>query len=420
MAVTAVRGLVSLLSSALLAAGGAAQAVPTARAGSGSGAPVRLPEAIAAAVARNPDLVIARLRVDSARAERWIAGAVPNPTLSATPGNPSQYSAQIPLDIGPARHYRTKASREGQSAAVLDRRDAERQVVFSVRQAFYDLLLTDSLRALADEQVGIFRQLLQADSARLRAGTIAERDVLTTRLQLAHAVANAARADASDRAARLALQTLLGIARPDTAFRIAGRLGYRPVDVSPESLVALALERRPDLMASSLRVTQSESLRSLAAASLVPIPTVGAAYQPAQPFPSGSHYAPAVGITVPVFDLFRGERARATAGLAAARISRQRTQTQVQVDVAGALDAYRSVRVLAERYAGGLLADASTALDAARYAYSKGATSLLDLLDAVRTYGDTRSDYLTAAHDYWISVFALERATGADFVSDDQ
>jgi outer membrane protein TolC len=90
---------------------------------------------------------------------------------------------------------------------------------------------------------------------------------------------------------------------------------------------------------------------------------------------------------------------------------------QIRSDVAIAFDGYSTARELADRYVCGLLADASGALDAARYAYQRGASGLPDLLEAIRAYSDTRSDYLTAVHDYWVSVFALERATGVDIVA---
>lgn len=380
---------------------------------------VTLREAIAAALARNPDVVLAELRVDSAQGERAIAAGIPNPSFTVIPGVPTQYAAQASIDVGPTRHYRMRASREGRSATVLDFRDTQRQIVFNVRQAFYDLLLTDSLRGLAREQVDIFRQLLAADSARLRSGSIAEREVVSTRLRLAHAEAGAFRADASVRAARLTLQQLMGIAQPDTGLQVAGSLTFRVVPVVAESLLTRAFANRPDLAAASMRIDQSESLHSLARANLVPVPSAGVSYQPAAPFPTGSHYAPTVGFNVPVFYLFRGERERAAAGLRSARTSAERTRTQIRVDVTVALDSYASSRMLAERYAGSLLAEAAGALDAARYGYLKGATSLLDLLEAIGSYGDTRTDYLTTVHDYWVSVFALSRATGVDLAPDE-
>jgi cobalt-zinc-cadmium efflux system outer membrane protein len=110
-----------------------------------------------------------------------------------------------------------------------------------------------------------------------------------------------------------------------------------------------------------------------------------------------------------------GEREKGRAALEGAQLNATRLQAQAANDVATALDAYRSARGLAERYEGGLLERARTVLETARYAYGTGAISLLELLDAIATWSDTRSDYYTALHDYWVSVYAVERAVGRDF-----
>ena len=373
-----------------------------------------LEAAIRTALGDNADVLVARLRVDSAHAEQRIASAYPNPMFTATPSNPTQYAVQLPVDLA-ARSFRVKVAQRGESAARFDADDTRRQIVFAVRQAFYDALLADSLRTLADDQADTFRRLLGADSALLRNGSIAERDVVTTRLQLAHAMAVVSRAVVQQHATRLALETLVGSTRPDTSLHITGHLTYRPIDINGDSVLALALARRPDLLAASDRFAQSSAAQSLARATLVPIPLIGAVYQPAAPFGSGKHVAPSFGLTVPVLNVFGGERARAAAGKAAAHVAMDRARMQIRSDVAAALDGYATARELADRYACGLLADAAGALEAARYAYQRGASGLPDLLEAVRAYADARSDYLTTVHDYWVSIFALERATGVDF-----
>ncbi|NUQ21396.1 MAG: hypothetical protein HOQ09_10595, partial [Gemmatimonadaceae bacterium] len=52
---------------------------------------LRLADALDEAERSNADAVLASLHDDSARAERRIAAALPNPTLAAVPGLPSQY-----------------------------------------------------------------------------------------------------------------------------------------------------------------------------------------------------------------------------------------------------------------------------------------------------------------------------------------
>src|SRR2546428_12936408 len=67
----------------------------------GAQAPPTLPQVLDVALHRNPDILQARLRVDSAHGERRIAGALPNPTYFGIPGNPYQYSVALPIDLTP-------------------------------------------------------------------------------------------------------------------------------------------------------------------------------------------------------------------------------------------------------------------------------------------------------------------------------
>jgi len=368
------------------------------------------------ALYRNPDILQAQLRVDSAHGERRIADALPNPTYLGIPGNPYQYGVSLPLDLTPERLYRTRAARQGQAATELSRRDVVRLVTFNVRQAFYDLLLADAQRATAREQRDIFTRLLAADSVRLRAGDIPQRDVVKTALEVARAEGALARDEVAVHGARLALQALMGAAAPDTGFTITGSLDSTPQLTLPlDSVLPLALGQRPDLAATHALADQGRSLTSLAAANLFPIPVVSVVYQ-STPFASGLRYAFGVSVPVPLFYWNGGERQRARAGLAAAEVSVQRTRAQIAAEVALALDDFRSARALTQRYQSGLLQQSAAALESSRFAYEQGAASLLELLDAIRTYGETRAEAYGAAHDAWVGAYALSRAVGADIV----
>jgi outer membrane protein TolC len=374
-----------------------------------------LHDVLATALQANPDVLLARLRGDSARAEQRIARAIPNPTVATLTGVPFQYSATQALDLGPQRVFRTRAAARGTAAAGYDMADVTRQVAFAVRQGFYDLLLADSLHALAVERRDIFRQLLAADSARLRSGDVPERNVTTSEVQLARADADLTRTVASVHSARLALQLLMGVPAPDTGFTVTGELRYTPVELPVDSLASIAEAERPDIKAADTRVAQSRSLSSLAASLLFPTPEISVAYQPGQPYTTGSNYAIGIGLSLPLFYWFGGERARSRSGLEAAEVASRRARAQVANDVATALDALRASQGLAQRYESGLLAKSLAALETARYAYRSGANSLLDVLNAIQTYSETKSDYYTAVHDYWVSAYALGRAVGRDF-----
>jgi outer membrane protein TolC len=379
-----------------------------------------LADLVAYALRLNADMVTARLRTDSAHGEQRIARALPNPAYSIIPGTPFQYAVTQPLDLGPARLFRTRAAARGLGASQLDAQDMTRQVTFNVEQAYFDLLLAEAVRDVAVGQRDVFRQLLAADSIRLRHGDIPQRDVTATELQASRAEANLARISAGARAARMALQLVVGVKTPDTAFRVSGALEYRkldiPLGVSLDSLRALALARRPDLAAARLRVEQSRALRSLATANLIPVPGITGVYQP-DPFATGSHYAIGLSLSLPVLYWFGGERERARAGVTASEVAAQHTEARTTGELTLATENFGAARSLAERYTGGgLLERSRAAVEMQRFAYQQGAASLLDFLTALGAFGDIQTDYLTALHDYWVSAYAINSAVGGGLI----
>ena len=377
-----------------------------------------LQQVVEFALRHNPDLLVAGATVDSARAEQRIARALPNPSYIASPNTPYQYGASISLDIGPQRYFRTRASGLGAQATRLDQRDAARQLTFNIQRAFMDLVLADTLEYLARARYQVVGQVLVADSARFSAGDIPERNLFRTQGELARAEADLARAHVTVQGARLIVQGLMGVVNPDTGFTVSGDLRFTHGDpvaqMSDSSLLALAMIRRPDLAAATQRVEQSEVQRRLAASSLIPIPQVSYIRQFTAPFDGGHYYSFGLGVEVPILNFYSGQRDRAAAGARAAAYAHERTLSSVTRDVVSALTAFRTQRGLVERFESGLLSKSDADVEATRYAYSHGAASLLDVLDAVKTQQDLRTDYFGALHDYWVSTFALSAAVGTE------
>jgi cobalt-zinc-cadmium efflux system outer membrane protein len=375
---------------------------------------VSLNDAIAAALRSNPDVLLARATVDSARAERRIAGALPNPTLATVPNSPFQYSASIPLDITPTRLYRGRAATFGVDASDADGRDVRRQITLAVVRSFYDLLLAEKKDDLSRERRDAVHQVLVADSARVKSGEIASHNLARSEVEMARADADLARAEVDLQATRFSLEALMGERRADTSLIVAGSLDYRALQPKSDSLVAIALTSRPDLQASLSRIDQSHAARQVTSSMVIPIPVLSYVRQYSAPFDNGHYSAIGVSFELPSLDLFGGERSRAAAGEASARLARRRIEIQVERDVASALAEFRIQGALVERYRGGLLSHVEESVKAAQYAYAKGATSLLDVLDAVRSQQDVQVDYYTALHDYWLSVYSLNAAVGTD------
>jgi outer membrane protein TolC len=382
----------------------------------GDAGALTLEAAVARALRSNPDLVLARLRGDSARAETRIARSYANPSLGIAPNNPWQYSVTAPLDVGPQRTYRVRTANDGAVAAGHDIGDATRQLRFAVRAAFFDLVLADTLRAIAAETRSIFSDLLAADSARVRAGDLPERNLVKSELELAKADADLSRASAAVRAARLALELTMGVDHPDTSLRVAGSLALRRLPGLAVSASDSAIAARSDVRAADARTNASENARRFAGALMVPVPDLTLVQQRDDPFPNGQHYALGIGVQIPAWNWFSGERERADASLEQSRVSAVRIRAQARVEVETAIDQLAASEQLAFKLDATMLEKARGALETARFAYASGAISYVELLDAVRTQGEIRSDAATAAHDYWVAAYAVVRALDREMV----
>jgi cobalt-zinc-cadmium efflux system outer membrane protein len=369
-------------------------------------------DALAAALRANPDIRLARTAFDSARAELRIARAYPNPVFQANPNTPFQYNVTLPIDVGPQRTFRVRVGVLGARGSADDVADAERQLGVAVARAFADVLLADAeFRVSAQRREGVF-MLQQGDAARARAGDISERAVTRSEIELARADADLARAGIDRQATRLALGALMGMATPDTVLAVSGSLAYHPVKPDYDELVAQALRGRPDVEATRLREEQSRALLGLARSAVIPIPQLTYSRQFSGPFESGHYYALGIGFEIPLANQYGGQRDRAAAGAEASSLVRRRLEAQVRRDVLDAVTSLRAQGALIERYEAGLLQKVNANVEATRYAYSKGATSLLDLMDAIRTQQEVASEYQKALHDHVVSRRVLEGRIG--------
>jgi outer membrane protein TolC len=111
--------------------------------------------------------------------------------------------------------------------------------------------------------------------------------------------------------------------------------------------------------------------------------------------------------------MYRGQRDRAEAAGRAARDIERRALAQVEREVVAATADLGEKRSLVERYRGGLLIKVDSSVEAVRYAYARGAATLLEVLDAVQVQQQVRGDYLQALRDYSAARYALATATGS-------
>src|SRR6202034_819785 len=117
-------------------------------------------------------------------------------------------------------------------------RDQERQGMFTVKQAFTNMLLAKANPDVPNQNLGAYRHTVDPSRDRLNAGDISATDFARIDLQLAQFESDASNATMSLQQAAIQLQTLLGIAHPSLIFDVVG-----PLDPPDLTINALDLEQ---------------------------------------------------------------------------------------------------------------------------------------------------------------------------------
>jgi cobalt-zinc-cadmium efflux system outer membrane protein len=422
-----------------------------------------LDEALRMFRSRGLDLLIAEANVRSQEGGVRIAGASPNPVVSLSVGNAITYStngssqtsclqngaqcspwinsvglndsAAIEDAISGKRDLRLKVARNALAAAKLSRADAERTIAFQVKSAYLQTAQAVLAYRFAKEVNDSNVTTLKKFQARLRSGAINEGDLArieTQKLESDQALDSALQAL---RQARVALAFLLGVRGEIPDFDVETRVLDFSVpsplrDATEAGLLRAAFDHRPDLVAAGYSAAQARAQIELVKRQKFPDITLGLTYAWGG-FggfsTNGALQAPTVTFSVsaplPVLYGLQGEQRQAEALFDTNSLQQAKTTAQVASDVSTAIAAFVTSRRLVERMegprreGGGELQSAKLAFDVTALQYEKGAASLTDYLDALRTYIATRVEYFGDLTNYWTAVFQLEQAVGMDLHS---
>jgi cobalt-zinc-cadmium efflux system outer membrane protein len=170
-----------------------------------------------------------------------------------------------------------------------------------------------------------------------------------------------------------------------------------------------ALRERPDFRAAELGVTAAQSQILLAKANAKV--DVNGTYDFTHV--SGENTASIfANFELPIFNRNQGEIARTGYALAQAQEQQQAASDTVLSDVANAYEAVKSNDEVVQLYTSGYLKQAQDSRDISEYAYKRGAASLLDFLDAERSYRVVQLAYRQALASYMTALEQLKEAVG--------
>ena len=388
---------------------------------------VTLDEAIQMALQHNHNLLAARTTIQQSEAEETTANLRPNPTLFGdweylpffSPSNWNstylQESTEADLGLsylierGKKRQHRLQAAKDitAQTRSLVA--DNERGLTFSVASLFVNAQLSESTLELAERDLKSFQQTVELGELRYKKGAISEDDYLKIKLQLLQFETDEQQAELAKVQALSDLRQLLGYESVSPDYDVAGPFDYQPLKGNLEDFQLKALQNRPDLRAAQQGVTAATSQYDLQKAIGKQDVTVQGNYSHVNGTNTGSVYG---SVPLPIFNRNQGEIARTRFAILQAQEQEKATNGQALTDVR---DAYEGLRVndrVVQLYRSGYLDVAQKDRDIAEYAYQRGAASLLDFLDAERSYRATQLAYRQALASYLLALEQLRQAVG--------
>ena len=375
---------------------------------------------------RGFDLLLAQEQVESAQGDLQIAGAIPNPSISGAFGKSQDYGPPaVSLGLSDQgaifdvlvnkRGLRKDVARAALDAARLSRSDAQRTLEFQLKQQYLQAALAVEQARFARETLAATAQTRDLQQRRFSAGAISEADLARVEVAELEAEQQLDQADAQLAQAKAGVAFLLGMEQVDLDI---GALEYRPEPIDNfDDLEKTALQNRPDLQALDRQVQRAESALELAKRQVFPDVQLSANYAREGSGPTAVT-PPTVtfGATfpLPIFDQQQGEIRKAESDLRVQSIQREKLKAQVARDVSQAYSAWQGGQKQVERMRNRLLERAKTARDLVQIQYEKGASSLLELLEAERTYIAAHAEYVQDLSLYWTAVAQLEQAVGKE------
>ncbi len=377
----------------------------------------------------NWDLLAARSDVDTATAQKIVAGEFPNPTLSlaTTKINADSHTSSPDgrndvwgrsydtvaavnqlFEVGGKRSQRKASAAAGFKAAEARLNDARRVLDLAMTKAYVGALLAETNVNILKRSAESLRKEAQIAETRLNAGDISRADKSQIEIAADRLELDAAAAATSAATAKIAVDVLLGHPKPSG--------DWAPGD-SLETLALppfLASERmpgaiRPDLLAAEAGLQKAEADLKLQKALRIPDPTLLVQYEhepPDQPNTLGVGFS----FPLPLWNRNKGGIRAASAGLNQAAVQVEKVKALIAAEIATAEVAYSDASARWRRQRDFIVPKAAEIRQTITFAYEKGGASLLDLLLAERNDNEVRLATVQAAADTANAAAALKAA----------
>jgi outer membrane protein TolC len=381
-----------------------------------------LNQCIKLALERHPLIHSSRQRHEAALARIKQATSYPYPSVSFNSdlqpflldfvnSKESYLGVNQTLELPRKRAGRGKIAEQEASEIETDINLVRLEVVFQVRNAFYQLLLSTEQLEYAKRDQELADDYLQKAELKFSAGDVSRVEAVRAKvesLKAANAVRIASK-EADLAKARLNYQLAQEKNRP---LQVVGRLEAPLADLNLERLQEEALAMRPELKRLQFSVQKELHKQQNAHLSNWPDLDFNASVHYLENEPTTWSFT----VAVPLPFLFRqrqnAEIAEAQANIGALQREADQARNTIRVEVEEAYTNAQKARDEIELYQDRIMPQAQEVYDMFLFSYQEGEIGGIELIEARRTLNESRKSYANALFEYNLALTALEKAIG--------
>ncbi|MBB5646046.1 TolC family protein [Pedobacter cryoconitis] len=285
--------------------------------------------------------------------------------------------------------------------------------------AYYSAIQQYELLQVQHYSYQMMKQLADADAIRSKLGAITETDARQSKLEASNLQNIVYQTEADWRNALIKLSSYLGKKSADTLLMPDGDFENLARDINYQSLISNAQITRADAVAAlNNKIVADRSLTLVKANRKVDL-GVNAGLQFSgvstnEIAPTPYHRTFNAGFSVPLkfSNHYKGDIKAAQFTIKQVGVQYEQVQQQIQVEVTQAYFNYTAAQKQVQQYKTGLLSEGKKILTAKMYSYKRGETSLLEVLNAQRTYNEVQQGFYESQSNYAAALIELERAAG--------
>jgi cobalt-zinc-cadmium efflux system outer membrane protein len=387
---------------------------------------ITLKEAISRAKENNPILKTESFNVGIAQADITTAKLRPNPILNnqtlqlmnpsffpANTGYLNGHNMQIwwqltkPMQMPALRKFKLEVAQQGVKLAQTNYAEIERNLFLNVSNNWINAWYAKVNLDLISYAKTNIDSLVYINELRLKKQVITTTDLIRTQLIAEQYKLQIRTAQQEYRNQLQNLRFLLGTT-DSININLNDEFISASVSNKIDSLLNYAEINRTDIQVAQTTINTAKSNISLQKALAKPTPEIGMIYNPQNKIPYLGVYGT---IQIPIFSRNQGEIQKSKLLQAQAEQSLQTTQQQLKAEITTSFNSYQTQKQNLEKFKV-IMKQAEQILSSVKYAYLKGGTTIIDFLEAQRTWFDSQKMYYDELYNYSNSYVQLLYSSG--------